>query len=364
MWCLLGLSFLYLPQVRSRIRGTHVLNKVIGCRTNDPFDGYEGDNGHKGNDQEPESDYNNGQGVRYEPVLTALFPHLPAGQKHRQNAARPKVTGKTFFISEYACMGEFMEEVTQCVKGLGNSPVPWDFKIVAGDFRSSSFKVIWSIHGKQGLLADEAGYNDMLKQTKGSIKLSIEELELFSAATRTGTKQNLGPELEPATIVKKKGKKKHESSEEEDKILEFIDKLITHHTCNNKSCCSSRCLVDPTGKHVPLTMYRICLWAAAMVAHTANVDIDNPLPGIEVENNNDNDDIGMLAKRPTIHFHCLLNYLCDFCTKYDLSDEILPKLDAVKITGPHTLHFYKEADLMDTVKLTLGELGSVLDAAE
>ncbi|KAE9391007.1 hypothetical protein BT96DRAFT_1001760 [Gymnopus androsaceus JB14] len=227
-------------------------------RTNDPFDGYEGDNGHEGNDQEPESDYNDRQGVQYEPVLTALFPHLPAGQKRHQNAARPKVTGKTFFISEYACMGEFMEEVTQSVKGLGNLPVPWDFKIIAGDFRSSLFKVIWSVRGKQGLLADEAGYNDMLKQTKGSIKLSIEELEPPPGQVLN---KNLGPELEPATMVKKKSKKKHESSEEEDKILEFINKLITHHT-----------------------------------SHTANVDIDNPPPGIEVENDNDDDDVGMLAK--------------------------------------------------------------------
>ncbi|KAE9387163.1 hypothetical protein BT96DRAFT_1081004, partial [Gymnopus androsaceus JB14] len=161
-------------------------------RTNDPFDGYEGDIDHKGNDQEPESDYNNRQGVQYEPVLTVLFPHLPAGQKHRQNAARPKVTEKTFLISEYACMGEFMEEVTQSVKGLGNSPVPWDFKIIAGDFR------------KQGLLADEASYNNMLKQTKGSIKLSIEELELPPGQV---PKESLGPELEPATTVKKKSKK-------------------------------------------------------------------------------------------------------------------------------------------------------------
>ncbi|KAE9399511.1 hypothetical protein BT96DRAFT_993839 [Gymnopus androsaceus JB14] len=151
-------------------------------------------------------------------------------------------------------------------------------------------------------------------------------------------------------------------------------------------------------------MYRIRLWAAAMVAHT-NITIsidcigggDMP-PGVEVENNNDDDDIGMLAKwrisllqqahqpnitvnlarlhdiipRPPLHAIETNNPLPlparlplrDFCTKYNLSDEIFSKLDAVKITGPHTLHFYKEADLMDTVMLTLGELGSVLDAAE
>lgn len=56
--------------------------------------------------------------------------------------------------------------------------------------------------------------------------------------------------------------------------------------------------------------------------------------------------------------------LREFCNQYDLSDGIHAKMSTQDIAGPHTLHFFTDIELMDTVHLTLGQRGSVRDAAE
>lgn len=53
-----------------------------------------------------------------------------------------------------------------------------------------------------------------------------------------------------------------------------------------------------------------------------------------------------------------------FCERYSLSVFILQKLDVLKITGPHGLHFVEDDALVEKGNLDIGELADVRDAQE
>jgi hypothetical protein len=56
--------------------------------------------------------------------------------------------------------------------------------------------------------------------------------------------------------------------------------------------------------------------------------------------------------------------LKDFCDQFDLSVIILQKLNILKVTGPHTLHFVSDAQLVENRGIDIRELADVHDAQE
>ncbi|KAF9037903.1 hypothetical protein BDP27DRAFT_1374692 [Rhodocollybia butyracea] len=147
------------------------------------------------------------------------------------------------------------------------------------------------------------------------------------------------------------------------------------------------------------------LWASAMVAHREGVDMEHPPSGPEFSsqaNNNDINDIALLACRHvgllpqqqqphiTVNLAGLPDLLQrqplqnlatnpntaqrppprpkitldEFCFKYSLSTDIQEKLAQVKVSGPHGLRYISESELMNVVKLDLGERGDVQDAVD
>ena len=56
--------------------------------------------------------------------------------------------------------------------------------------------------------------------------------------------------------------------------------------------------------------------------------------------------------------------LTHFCDHFSLSVYVLWKLDALRITGPHGLHFVSDQQLVEKGELEIGELADVQDAQE
>jgi hypothetical protein len=54
----------------------------------------------------------------------------------------------------------------------------------------------------------------------------------------------------------------------------------------------------------------------------------------------------------------------DFCDWFDLLVIILQKLNILKVTGPHALHFVSDAQLVGIGGMDIGELADVRDAQE
>jgi hypothetical protein len=56
--------------------------------------------------------------------------------------------------------------------------------------------------------------------------------------------------------------------------------------------------------------------------------------------------------------------LAQFCQLYELSASLQQKLEAVDVTGPHTLRLIDNAALTELAKLSIGELAALRDAEE
>ncbi|KAE9394384.1 hypothetical protein BT96DRAFT_943215 [Gymnopus androsaceus JB14] len=158
----------------------------------------------------------------------------------------------------------FLDCACLSVKGFGNSATEWTCKIVADNLRTSSFKISWSMHGKTGGLIETVdGYEDMIEQlkgTKGDVKLLLEELVPPPVPGAQPLDKNADDEGQ-----KKKKSKVHNPSDEEKQIHNFIEKLTTQYVCHDAKCCSPRCLINPTGKHILLTPQHMRVWAAVLV---------------------------------------------------------------------------------------------------
>ncbi|KAE9403063.1 hypothetical protein BT96DRAFT_990703 [Gymnopus androsaceus JB14] len=150
------------------------------------------------------SAYIDGQGVRYTPTLCALLPPAPSGQKRRSNAAKPKLPGNVFFASEDCDLEEFLDFACESVKGLGHSPVEWNYKIVAGELRSQSFKISWSMRAKLGgLITNDAGYRDMIAEmnAKGDVNAPSPEDENTDNARSKKKRKDHEPLAEEQEIM-------------------------------------------------------------------------------------------------------------------------------------------------------------------
>ncbi|KAE9395215.1 hypothetical protein BT96DRAFT_997819 [Gymnopus androsaceus JB14] len=340
------------------------------------------------------SQYNKGQGIRYTPSIQPILPLLKPGETRRTNARKPKpVLSAVFYCHEDLDFGSFLEAAVQSVDGKGNLPYCLDgFKVVgpegSGELRSNTFTISWSVRGKQGVLTNEATYNNMLSQNKGDIKLTIEELDppqSYFGSIAQAQVPDEGPGNDSGGHTKKHCKVVHEELEEETLKKEFIKKIDLKYRCEDTKCSSPTCFVMPTGSHLLLTPMHVCTWAAAMVAHKENVDIEHP-PATPLfdHNGQSHDDIALLARHrrnlsnlentPNTNANITVNLagigeLIDgrpvlqnidhnapappsksalqpklsldvFCDCYNLNATILDKLHATDITGPHSLRFF------------------------
>ncbi|KAF8176382.1 hypothetical protein K438DRAFT_1979172 [Mycena galopus ATCC 62051] len=142
-------------------------------------------------------------------------------------------------------------------------------------------------------LLDEA-----VKKGTPDAKLDITELPSNNVTETSKEDNEQGPS--------KKAKKRQATSEEEE-LVEIIVQLKIAHHCSDRTCYSRICFIsNPTAVHVPLTPLHLSTWAAAILAKTPDVDVQNPpapelekmfWPILGVETQDDIDDIASLAAR-------------------------------------------------------------------
>ncbi|KAJ7125851.1 hypothetical protein C8R46DRAFT_1237640 [Mycena filopes] len=318
-------------------------------------------------DDDPESECNDGKGIKYVITLYPLPPAPKAGEKRHKNA-------KVDPISRIVHVHENDTET----------------------LRSSNFTVTWTInrsHYKKMQLATTDDYSTMVteaeKKAKPSVKVDIVELD----TANSGTAQDTEPE-EVNNVLK--------LTEEEESMAETVVQLKAAHLCLDKSCSSRWCFLgNPTGIHVRMTPIHLSTWAAAILAKTTGVDVDNPPPLDKTfwptEARDDVDDIALLASHrrnqlesgnksmPSVTvnndlsaiaalftpflptpaavaptFNALVSPskrsvmdIATFCHAFGLSDDILHCLTPLKLKGPHLLEFVANAVL--DVHLTIGE---------
>ncbi|KAJ7801362.1 hypothetical protein B0H14DRAFT_3155580 [Mycena olivaceomarginata] len=339
-------------------------------------------------DDNPESQYNGGQGIKYIFQIQPLAPVPKPGEKRRKNATRPAPIRKTIHLHEDSTFADVLDTALCVTKYDKILP----FKIVANSLRTKAFTATWTIGRtdyKDMELATVDDFDEMIKEAiekaKPTVKILITQIPSESEASAA-------VEEEPD-----KGAPKRQKTAEEESMADTIVQLQTTHRCNDNQCSSRFCFLgNPSGTHVRLTPLHFSTWAAAILAETPEVDLSNPPP---LENKlfmpsvtSATDDIALLASRrlnnksaspPSITvnndfsgFAALLQPLfpasrpapttaatpssgsslaphspskrtrmsmSDFCTAFELSAEIQIRIMPLELTGPHLLAFIENS---------------------
>ncbi|KAJ7877075.1 hypothetical protein B0H14DRAFT_3130266 [Mycena olivaceomarginata] len=343
-------------------------------------------------DDNPESQYNGGQGIKYIFQIQPLAPVPKPGEKRRKNATRPAPIRKTIHLHEDSTFADVLDTALCVTKYDKILP----FKIVANSLRTKAFAATWTIGRtdyKDMELATVDDFDEMIKEAiekaKPTVKILITQIPSESEALAA-------VEEEPD-----KGAPKRQKTAEEESMADTIVQLQTTHRCNDNQCSSRFCFLgNPSGTHL---------------AETPEVDLSNPPP---LENKlfmpsvtSATDDIALLASRrlnnksaspPSITvnndfsgFAALLQPLfpasrpapttaatpssgsslaphspskrtrmsmSDFCTAFELSAEIQIRIMPLELTGPHLLTFI-ENSVLDT-HLTIGQRAELRFAEE
>ncbi|KAF5366056.1 hypothetical protein D9758_006606 [Tetrapyrgos nigripes] len=338
-----------------------------------------------------------------------------------------RLAQQAIYIHEASDMEDFITPVVNALKGLGNLPAntPLSYKIVRTEFRSKCFKVSWKVTGgSEGPLQSVGGYQDMMRVAESKscpeIKVLLEELE--PVATPTPANANPGPSTANRAAEvdennnntehpKKRSKKNHEMSQEEEEIADFVQWLQEHHSCHNKECHNQPkfCLVDGSGKHVPLHMRALKYWASLLAVHADGVDLDTPPKHFYfIKGNQESANIAQLARcqnslltlsqAPNINVHLgdLVGNITGLISgqlpqpqappqpntqafvppappappmqapfteeckaKYGLSSKTIEKLLNANISGLHRLAYVSDDALVNKVGLSIGEQADV-----
>ncbi|KAF9239238.1 hypothetical protein BU15DRAFT_74662 [Melanogaster broomeanus] len=189
-------------------------------------------------------------------------------------------------------------------------------------------------------------------------------------------------------------RKTSKPNNEETKLNEHITKLSQLYTCEDRLCKFPICWPSPTDvEHVHLIPLHLKTWAATIIAAEKNPNIQTDYEsdiallshrcqgtgnaGTSIIVNNDFKELANVlvgdrrpvqlvlqpvpqnCPRPELVPKMMLEAFCD-C--YDLSIFILQKLDVMKVTGPHGLHFISNEQLFDIGQLDVGEVADVHDA--
>ncbi|KAJ7021398.1 hypothetical protein C8F04DRAFT_1402995 [Mycena alexandri] len=251
-----------------------------------------GDSQYTGNhDDNPESQYNNGKGVRYHVSLVPLAPPLKKGEKRRKNK-KVETINRTIYVHEEESLADVLEAAIKAIDYDGKLL----FKVVAKDLHASNFTIKWSITHtdfKNMQLTTTDHFDEMLSEAvlkaTPAVKLDFVEFELEEDKNDSDD--------EPSTSKKRK------LTDEEELMAEMISQLKAAYNCSDKRCTSPTCyLGNANGDHVCLTPIHLNTWASAKLAGIEGVDFEHP-PADRmfqpVEGADDVDDIALLARRRT-----------------------------------------------------------------
>ncbi|KAJ7131599.1 hypothetical protein C8R43DRAFT_957091 [Mycena crocata] len=347
-------------------------------------------------DDNPESKYNDGKGIRYAVTLHPLPPLPKAGEKRCRNA-KVDHPAQAIYVHEDDSFAELLDAAINSI-GYANK---LKFKIVADTLRPSNFSVTWTINRsdfKNQQLTTTEQYTTMITEALEKAKPAV-KLDFVEIATKSDARvaQNVDTDEPEPT----RGKKKRTLTEEEESMAEIIVELKAAHLCSDKSCSSRWCFLgNPAGIHVRLTPIHFSSWVAARLAKVENVDNDNPPPLDKTfwptEAHDNIDDIALLASRrrnqlatgngsaapsitvnndfagiaallqpfvpapapaiapasstshvPVSPAKCSRMTIAEFCVAFKLSDKILLRLEPLELTGPHLLDFV-ENSVLDT----------------
>ncbi|KAJ6552116.1 hypothetical protein DFH09DRAFT_1319504 [Mycena vulgaris] len=206
----------------------------------------------------PESEYNEGLGIKYIVTFQPKHPPIKAGQKRRKGTKLPPKLNSTFHLHEQSPIAEMIDSAIKCVN-LDERTLR--YKIIGGDLRTNKFSITWTLRGtdfKDMQLRSDTHYNNLKKETvdahpdKPTVKLLITETESAGVGDDTENENDEG---------------------------------------------------NATATHIRLTPLHLATWAAAILAKQANVDVQNPPPPEKekmfwpTEQQADIDDIAQLAAR-------------------------------------------------------------------
>ncbi|KAJ7875504.1 hypothetical protein B0H14DRAFT_3437062 [Mycena olivaceomarginata] len=257
-------------------------------------------------DENPESQYNDNQGIKYVIAFQPNPPPLKSGEKRRRNA-RTEIIKCVTYIHEDSSMAEVIKASFLAV---GRNPESLKFKVVGQELRTTAFSIKYSIPGRSPLkdmqLSTTAHFDELLKEAvkKGSPEVKLEITEdpsnvSANAPANTNTAANTGESDDELALGSKT--KKRKLTEEEESIAETITQLKAIYACSDKRCNSPICFLgNATGQHIQLTPIHLSTWASAMLAKVEDVDLQNPPPDKmfhPLEGQDDIDDIGLLARR-------------------------------------------------------------------
>ncbi|KAJ7736647.1 hypothetical protein B0H16DRAFT_1466544 [Mycena metata] len=335
-------------------------------------------------DDNPESQYNDGKGIRYHVSLKLLPPPLKKGEKRRKNQRIDNIN-RTIYVHEEESLADLLEAAIQAV-GYGDKLL---FKVVSKDLRASNFTLKWSISRtdfKNMQLTTTDHFDEMVGEAtqKGTPAVKLDFVE-FEEVANDGDSDD-----EPSTSKKRK------LTEEEELMAETISQLKAAYNCSDKTCTSPVCYHgNPNGEHVRMTPILLNTWASAKLAGIEGVDLEHPPPDKmfqPVEGADDVDDIALLARRrnqanqasksatPTItinnDFAGLAQLLrpdhamaplaptqlapmpripspvkpvqmsfAAFCLAANLHPDVATKLEILEIAGPHLLEFIENSIL-------------------
>ncbi|KAJ6461967.1 hypothetical protein DFH09DRAFT_865134, partial [Mycena vulgaris] len=206
-----------------------------------------------------ESEYNDGQGIKYVTYFQPILAPLKVGEKRRKGK-RADLINCTTYVHENS---SFAEVLDAAITSVGRNSQTMKFKIVGGDLRTATFSAVYSIprtNLKKMQLASDTHFagmvKDACKKSSPEIKLEITEMQPDNATPSDD-------ETEPESSKKTK---KRQMSTEEEEMAETIIQLKHAHHCSDRTCTSRICFVgNPTATHVRLTPLHLSTWAAAIV---------------------------------------------------------------------------------------------------
>ncbi|KAF8958724.1 hypothetical protein BDZ97DRAFT_1915991 [Flammula alnicola] len=373
------------------------------------------DTDHEDSEEENEgwgpSLYNNGKGIKMTLLFTPLIAPLEPGKKRRANAKPPVMTRIDHFHEDVP-LRDFLIKALTSLKREDLFECSWLFQGQELD-DADSFSLSYTIPRRvtdQVVVVNEKDYKQMVEEASNK---SPFEVKLYVVENKTGNGDDNSEEEaehEEATGSRKK-QKTSLPSKEETAQAKIIQELERRHRCEDRQCGKTPCYVaGANAEHIHLTHMHLRTWAAAIVdGKIEGVDQENP-PNAKMfdpTNKHNIDDVALLAKRRlaqnrdavapaiTVNFPGFADVfrapnapplapvnpataapansprhrvppppmkLDSFCHRYELSEEIRGKLDAIQIAGPHVLRLISDTDLRGEGRLSIGELASVRDA--
>ncbi|KIK76357.1 hypothetical protein PAXRUDRAFT_28975 [Paxillus rubicundulus Ve08.2h10] len=317
-----------------------------------------------------ESDYSNGKGIQ----VLVNFTLLP----------KPSAAVLDMILDAYSQS----DHLHYTIANRSGLLAPWNFSV--------KYPILQTAY-KDVAIENKFDFTTIVKEVIGqhapSFKLTIAEFKVgllltltiqartikvdsFISQLPTGDEENdAEPEEEEPKENTAQAKKKNPGlTPLEQEINEMIEELVDKYKCKDNSHKSNTCWpAPPDTKHLQLTPLHLKTWTATMLSHTYLEDVSmlacchlgnimqnqSSAPQIVI-NNNFKDLTGILwgdHMNPKIPNPPLPHH-----DPAKLSAAL--KLDIMKITGPHGLHFISNTDLCEIGKLNIGKLADVHDAQE